>query len=301
MILTDHSGQNGFHVQTSPYQNGYVDFADQKSQLKCGEHPSHASFLEDMAFYLLHHSRTLDLETSPKPLRVFMEKMVASHYLKLASFMQANMELLQWNLSRHQNLTGFAVATAEEQWSDVQSWHRRIAEYQDDLLGIMAQLQVPRKSSLLPPAALVSTVDDYQFLHHRFADISARLRDLGSAIAALASLAGNRAAYRTAERAGHEAKSVRALTMLGFVFVPLTYAASVFSMSAPYGPGGRLFWLYFVVASICLVAVVLGYWALQRGYWSAVSSYWSFGALLRRGQPGELRGALGAEPGGLMV
>lgn len=276
VILTDYSRNQGFEVQTSPYQNGYVDFVDQQAQVECGRQPSRSSFMDDMGFYLLNHSKLVDL-TCPKPLRVFMEKLVASHFLKLSSFMQSNMELLQWNLSRHQNLTGFDISAAEEQWSDVQSWHRRIAEYQDDLLGIMAQLQVPRES----PAAITESQQaqwkdpevDYQFLYQRFNDISRRLSDLSSSIAALASIAGNRAAFRTqdltlqaAERAGQEAKSVKALTVLGFIFVPLTFVSSVFSMSSPYGPGGQMFWLYFAVSLTSLGAVILGYFVLQGGY-----------------------------------
>lgn len=107
-------------------------------------------------------------------------KTVASSYLKLSNFLQSNVKLLQWNLSRHQDLSRFDVSTAEEQWSEFQSWERRIAEYQDDLLGIMVQLQVPRGQETRTQRSqrrLQTWQDptaDYQFLYHHFDDIRRR-------------------------------------------------------------------------------------------------------------------------------
>lgn len=273
-------------MKTSPYQGGYKDIVDQTSQAECASQPTHVSFLEDIAFYLVNHSRALNL-TTPESLRCLLARMVAGHYLKLSTFIQSNIELLQWDLSRHQSLTSFDVSRAEREWSDVQSWERRVAEYQDDLSGIMVQLQVPRQS--YPSSQRGGWQDstaDYQHLYHLFEDIGRRISGLSGAIAALANIVGNRAAFKgqdlalqAAERAGREAKSLKALTTLGFIFIPLTYVASVFSMSSPYGPGGHLFWVYFVVSLTSLGAVIIGYLMLNFGQDEGNRARWSLSFL----------------------
>lgn len=240
-----------------------------------------------MAFYLANHSKALNL-TTPESLRGLMAKMVAGHYLKLSIFIQSNIELLQWDLSRHQSLTSFEVSRAEREWSDVQSWERRVAEYQDDLSGIMVQLQVPRQSySSNQCAGWQESTSDYQHLYHLFEDIGRRTNGLSGAIAALASIVGNRAAFKgqdlalqATERAGREARSMKALTTLGFIFIPLTYVASVFSMSSPYGPGGHLFWVYFAVSLTSLGAVLIGYLMLEFGEHKGKTARWSLGLSL---------------------
>ena len=73
-------------------------------------------------------------------------------------------------------------------------------------------------------------------------------------------------ALRAAERSIREAKSVKALTILGIVFIRLAFVASLFSMSDPFRPGGRLFWMYFVVTLPLLRLIVLGYRILELGY-----------------------------------
>ncbi|TLS21549.1 uncharacterized protein PpBr36_10192 [Pyricularia pennisetigena] len=51
----------------------------------------------------------------------------------------------------------------------------------------------------------------------------------------------------------YAANSTR-LAYIALIFVPLSWAASLFSMAGGYGPGGELFWMYFAIA---LPSVVL--------------------------------------------
>ncbi len=64
-----------------------------------------------------------------------------------------------------------------------------------------------------------------------------------------------------------EASNVQRLTYIALIFVPLSWVASVFSMAEGYGPGERLFWVYFVTAIPLLsivVAIALGWQALHK-------------------------------------
>ncbi|KAI1477468.1 hypothetical protein F4774DRAFT_389238 [Daldinia eschscholtzii] len=273
-ILTDHTGRSGFNVVTSHFNSGYMDFVPLSNQIKAPSGPPRISMVEDLLFYLQNHYDTLDLD-HPKSVRIFVEKIIASHFLKLAEFLQSNTEVVLWHLSRRSDLTPFGVSTAEELWSDVQSWKRRVAEYQDDLEGTMLQLGVPLTHS--PDTSRIEnwtdSTADFQHLLHRFRQIEKRVIELGNAINTLATLAGNRVSYRTgelslqeAERAGREARSVKALTILGIVFLPLSFSASLFSMADSYLPGRSQFWVYFALSLPLLGFVIILFSIIELGY-----------------------------------
>ena len=281
-VLTDYSGKTSYDVTTSPYNAGYVDFVPLENQMKSRSGPPRTSILDDIIFYLQTHSDSLDL-ADPVSLRVFIEKIAASHYLKLAEFLQTVIETVQFNLSRQRDVTSFAIAAVEEQWSDMQALERRIGEYKDDLEAIMLQLRIPFDNpNLKYTVDWKDSFPDYQFLYMRFKDIGQRINGLNSSTAALAGLTNNRQAVRAqelaleaTERSIREAKSVKALTILGVVFIPLAYVSSLFSMSDPYRPGERLFWVYFVVAFPLIGLIVLGYHTLELGY-TGGGIKWSF-------------------------
>ena len=224
----------------------------------------------------------IDLSDPTSP-RIFIEKFVASQYLKLAEFIQSVIERTQFNLSRRQDLTSFAIAAVEEQWSDVQGLERRIGEYKDDLEAIMLQLWIPfGNPNLKDVTDWKDSTPDYQYLYLRFKEISRRANGLNGSTAALAGLTNNRHAVKAqelaleaTERSIREAKSVKALTILGVVFVPLAYVATLFSMSDSYGPGGELFWVYFLVAIPLTGLILLGYHTLELGY-TGGGIHWSF-------------------------
>ena len=281
-VLTNYSGKTGYNVTTAPYNAGYVDFMPHRDQVKSRSGPPRTSFLDDIIFYLHNHPNALDLADPGSP-KTFAEKIVASHYLKLAEFTQTVIERVQFNLSRRQDLTSVAIAAVEEQWSDVQALARRVGEYKDDIEAIMLQLRIPfENSNLKHTPSWEDSAPDYQYLYLRFKEIGQRVNGLNSSVAALASLTNNRQAAKAqelaqeaTERSIREAKCVKVLTILGVVFIPLAYVASLLNMSDPYGPGGRLFWVYFLVAFPLTGLTVLGYYALEVGY-TGPGVQWSF-------------------------
>jgi hypothetical protein len=246
--------------------------------------------LDDLSFYIQNHASILDL-SQPQSLRFFVEKIIANHYLTLATFLQTNIEIVQWKLSRRKDLTSFAVDTAEELWSDIQAWERRMAEYHDDIEGAMLQLGIPLGSAPDTGARVQSFTEstaDFQFLRLRFQQVGQRVHALAGAISALAGLAGNRAMYRAAElslkeaeQARRQARSLKALTVLGVVFLPLSFPASILSMAELYLPGGAMFWVYFSVAVPLLGLVASVYMLAETGY-TDDEVKWSVAAVLER-------------------
>ncbi|KAK7953358.1 hypothetical protein PG988_014052 [Apiospora saccharicola] len=249
---------------------------------QCG--PPRSSLLDDLLFYLKNHSDALEAPIVPRSLRVFAEKIVASHFLKLAEFLQTNIDIVQWHLSRRHDLTLFAVAAVEELWSDVQAWQRRTAEYQDDLEAIMLQLHIPLRELEVTGSQMRSwagSTADFQYLLRRYREIGRRTQGLADAISALGSLAGNRAmsgsadlSLQEAARAGREARSMKTLTTLGLLFLPLSFSASVFSMADAYLPGNSMFWVYFAVSLPLVVFVFLLSFIMELGYTEALR-HWS--------------------------
>ncbi len=153
---------------------------------------------------------------------------------------------------------------------------------------------------------------DFQFLLFLFRDMRHRTEGLNAAVTGLASITGNRQTYReqllaleTAKRSIREAKSSKAVTLLGLIFIPLAYTSSLFSMSAPYGPGQDQFWQYFVAAVPLIFVVILGYYVLDLGYTDDETN-WSLRVfmvalrrkvldiLLRGGRPKQAEAAEGA-------
>jgi Mg2+ and Co2+ transporter CorA len=60
-----------------------------------------------------------------------------------------------------------------------------------------------------------------------------------------------------------DASNIQRMTYIALIFVPLSWVASVFSMSEGYGPGDNLFWVYFVVAAPIVLVVLILAWQWQ--------------------------------------
>lgn len=195
--------------------------------------------------------------------------------------MRSALTAVQRGLTRKQDLARMPMRKVEALWSDMQAWERRTGEYLEDLEGIMVQLGIPLSDCALHSSGTSGSGGgvsapgevpwwdcgaDFQFLHRRLVSLRHRAGALNAAVTGLAGISGNRISYKEQQRAIRETKRMKAITLLGLVFIPLAYAASVFSMSGEYAPGGRLFWVY-LVASVPLIGVVLaGYYVLDYGY-----------------------------------
>ena len=263
--------------------------------------PPRSSFLDDVVFYLQEHAGSVlsatgagdDLWADPDTVvGTFARKIVASHYFKLAEHLRATLSAAQRALSRKHDLASLPMEKVEELWSDIQAWERRVGEYCEDLEAIMLQLGVAFED---PNTGAASPGDrprwldpglDFQFLRLRFRELRGRTENLNSAVTGLASITGNRQQYKeqqlaleTARRSIREAKSSKAVTLLGLIFIPLAYTSAVFGMEPPYGPGGDQFWQYLAASAPLIVIVLAGYYILDFGYTDDGAS-WSLDVFL---------------------
>ncbi|KAG8163847.1 hypothetical protein KVR01_005765 [Diaporthe batatas] len=215
------------------------------------------------------HEKSFDLE-DPASIKLIVSKIIASQYLKQSEYLAAVISQYQWQMSRQERLS-IDVADVEGQWSDSQALDRRMSEYCESLAWNMMQLGIPFEEPDVRSVKDWRDINvDYQFLYKQFQDTRHRAEQLSSLITGLASMAGNRQSV-------FEAKSTKTLTVLGLVFIPLAYTASLFSMAEPYAPGNRLFWVYFAI-SVPLIGLLMAVYYLvdkgrQGGLWQWVTPH----------------------------
>ena len=116
---------------------------------------------------------------------------------------------------------------------------------------------------------------DFQYIYHRFKMLKTKVDQLATSATGMAGIVGNRHALKEAElslreakRSVKEAKSVKTLSFIGMVFIPLAYTSGLFSMSDQFRPGIRtvlgLFCRISSANSSCFCRCILGPTGLRR-------------------------------------
>lgn len=208
--------------------------------------------LQDMCHYLENYAHLLD-ETAwenPSTSSLFLKKMVAAYYLQLIDYIKAMLPSLELKLTT-------AWVDEQEQWRSLQTISRRCGNYRDDIEDTLLSLGYP-----LEVLQSDNTPDwrdcqkDFQYIYFRLKVLKQRADTLMQAMTGLASIAGNRQSLE-------EAKRVKRLTLLGLLFIPLAYTASLFSMQDNYAPNKPQFWVYWASALGLVAVTFLLTWLLD--------------------------------------
>ena len=208
---------------------------------------------------------------------IFLKKIVASNYLILIEYirgMLSNLEIA-WS-SQEQDISEIKIAWAEQRWSELQSWSRRCSEYCENAESILDSLDIPLSESLASKD-WSSCEKDFRLINKKLKGLKSRSDTLTSSLTGLAGILGNRQALKEANRSLHEAKSVKILTLLGMMFLPLSLTSQILSMSERFLPGPGHFWVYISVAIPSVAIVFLVVYLINLGYgtdgeWS--SEHW---------------------------
>ncbi|KAK5657333.1 hypothetical protein OQA88_3398 [Cercophora sp. LCS_1] len=258
--------------------DGYVDFLPENIQSQTRRGPPRTSLADDLSFYVSTHGSLLGLE-SPDTVALFVKKIVASHYTLQFDYFRRILREVQRFMRKPSDFSKLDLASVEANWSDIQTIERRLDKGRHDLEEILLQLG----ASLEPPnpSQITSWQDvnaDFQLLYHRFIYLQQSAERVNASITGLASIVGNRQAFKEQQLSQHTAEKSRGLTFIGLVFIPLAFVSSLFSMAEPYGPGGERFWLYFAISLPTAVSVMLAYYVFDLGY-RADGSGWSISHL----------------------
>lgn len=126
----------------------------------------------------------------------------------------------------------------------LQSWRRRSMASEHKVKAVIKGLSEPTSEDA------ASILEDFEYIASTMGTFGQRLESMLPVVTSLVQIIDSR-------RSIDETANVSRLTVMALVFVPLAYIASLFSMSERLGPGGPLFWVYFVVAIPVTTAVVL--------------------------------------------
>jgi hypothetical protein len=241
-------------TENLPFQGGYRDFTP---HLYGGLNPNVAtpgpprvSLRGDLNYYLQHHARDFGtLADDPKIISKIVQKIVASHMQHVLTYTAGLLMSFEWPLLRKDDLSNINMTRTEGMWSAIQTNSRRCADIVHNLEENMLALGIaPEKSKERPTLSWINSDEDFRHLLQRAKDLKEHADSLNDALTGLMGIVGN-------AQAGRETKTVKILTLIALVFIPLSFTSGLFSMGDEYLPGERRFWTFFAV-SIPLILII---------------------------------------------
>ena len=254
-------------LKNHPYQHGYVDFRPWCQFYKGGpihsapDAPKRETTFDDLCFYFQNLSEG-SLPLTPDVAALVLKKLILSHYMCLIEYTKGILSDKEYRCSTAGNKKG--KWTVQDS-GDVLFWTRRISEYTEHIEGIIDTLRI----SLRAPESTVKTHkavqqwdttavdDDFRRVHKRLSALKKRSTDLIMAGTGVLGIID-------AEISNQEAKSMRTLTILGLLFVPLSFSSGLFGMEVSYMPGGPKFWIFWAVALPLILATLTSWFILTE-------------------------------------
>jgi Mg2+ and Co2+ transporter CorA len=202
---------------------------------------------DDLYHYYENHSARLEITAIPSSAVFFLPKIVASHHVLYLEYMRGLLNHLERVLLAKGNLGSTVLdRKTEDLWTNIHLWNRRCRAHQVTLEENMTQLQMHHRFRTKNTDETM--VEDFQFLQEKFQDLGGQASNLVRSMISISALLDNK-------RNINESRSVSRLTILGAVFLPLSFTTGLFSMGAEYLPGAPKFRLYWAVALSIIAAL----------------------------------------------
>ena len=122
----------------------------------------------------------------------------------------------------------------------LQTWRRRVLAIMEKIRPLIRYLKIHEQANSCSEE-WVGLREDYEF-------ISTGIQEHGDRLESMTPVATSFIQLVESRRALLETANVTRLTVLAVIFVPLSYIATLFSMSEKFGPGGPKFWVYFAIS-----------------------------------------------------
>ena len=217
---------------------------------------------DDLVYYHTRHSKYLSLTKIPESVTVFTQKIIASEYILILHYYRALLTTLDAKLSRRDSFAEFDSAWVEDAWSDLSSFHRRLELLRRNISRANDRMGISKsnthKYALSVEYPWMDTTPDFLYIEAELLAYRQTAERLLGSFDSLASIVGTRQSL-------NEAHSVGVLTRLGMVFLPMSFIASLFSMSDHYQPGSSHFWVFFAVCGPAVLLTFMAPWILTRG------------------------------------
>lgn len=132
---------------------------------------------------------------------------------------------------------------------DLQRWRRRSMQsrHKLTLLSEFIDYWLQQESNKQP----------WDFILKDIKHVSSQLEHYSRSLELTVPVATSMVQLLDSRRSIQEAANVSRLTFIALVFVPLSWVASLFSMSEDYSPGHKSFWVYFATALPVMILVLL--------------------------------------------
>lgn len=263
-----------------PFQGGYLDFVPRSHSPIKSQGPPRTSLGDDLCHYLINHSASSQ-RLHYELCLVILKKIVASHYMQLLNFTNAQIMTSTHPLIRRDTFHDYSIAWAQNRWSDIEEVTMRCSEYVESLESMMTQLKIsfedPKPST---NGGWQESVIDFQYCLYRAKVLLKQAGELNNTYSSLTGIVNAELSLVEARRSIREAKSMKILTIVAMIFIPLSFTCGLFSMAGTYAPGGKNFWIFWAVSTPLVILVFLGASVGQFGYDN--EGRWSWMQLFRK-------------------
>ena len=251
--------------QNNLYQGGYVDISPFPCALDLAEDwesqpgPSRESLFDDILFYWKHIDRFPNLRSSifESPTgffdgaSFFLKSIIAANWMQFLVYFDEIIDRLEYALARADIN---ALNGVENHLVDVAHWHRRCwkscEQVEHAIHALQSNSHLNQDSFHLTTGSVFTNVNDFVYIHKKLCALTKRCQRLSLSLTNVISVIQSR-------QASEEAHSLKILTLLGMLFVPLTFLSGIFSMSGDFLPGQSRFWVYIVVSIPAIIMVFL--------------------------------------------
>lgn len=238
------------HLASKLFLGGYEDFLDSPSiftelETPLGA-PSRLGLLEDLIYYWQRKLPSSFDPVNPALLSLscYPLRIIAAEWTNYMASMNYHIKRYEYSVESLSTVAeGLDRLNIDLQ--SLQGWRRRSLASKQKIGAIQRfvssqhQQRDLKDEALTDDASLLS--EDFAALADSLEEYSRRLENMLPVVTSLVQISDSRQSFA-------EAANIGRLTTLAFLFVPLSFTSSLFSMNSLNAPGGRYFWVYFIVA-----------------------------------------------------
>ena len=211
--------------------------------------PPRTSYFEDVIYWTKAMTRQ-DIKTlpqNPRMLGMKMLSMVCAEWLSLTKYIPTRLAQIEWELENPNYR--FSTDGLDASLRKLHPWRRVIPVYQAMLSETLEKVFSLQESQSVTKHGLRGMRLDFERVLAQLEGFHIRTEKMVNVATAIISIEESRTAV-------DQNRNFARLTYLAFFFVPLSFVASFFSMTADLSLLKQTFWVYFIIA-IPLTTVVL--------------------------------------------
>ena len=234
-------------IPSKLFQGGYEDFT-RPPRFSAASTPGQAPLRRSPREDLLHYwqkdkPKTFD-DGDPTLLALsyYSLKMVAAEWVNYIHIINHSVKEYEFRNKDPSKLPR-DVEKLNDNFFDLQVWRRRFLSSRQKLQSILHAVKSQEPADQ-------TKCHDFKILKEDFEHVISSFQEYSVLMENMLTVSTSFAGLIDARRSLAETAYITRLTVLALTFVPLSFLSSIFGtgIAAIYGPGPKLFWVYFVVA-----------------------------------------------------